>query len=154
MVDITLKPLFELRIETALGSTHVGRTPLGYERRIVPVTGGSFIGERLSGIVLPGGSDAVTMRPDGGMHLDVRLVLQTEHGDMIYMTYVRRRHGPPEIMQRYRRNEAVAFGEDYFRTVIQFEASSERLVWLNGILAVGAGSRLAEGPVYEIFEIS
>jgi hypothetical protein len=153
MVEIKLRPLFDLRIETANGATHIGPVPTGYQRRVVFVTGGSFEGERLRGTVLPGGGDFLIMRPDGAMHLDVRLVLETDKGEMIYMTYVGRRHGPPEVMERYKKSEPVAYGEDYFRTIVQFETAAGHLSWLNGILAIGAGYRTAEGPIYEIFEI-
>jgi hypothetical protein len=153
MVEIKLRPLFDLRIETANGATHIGPVPAGYQRRVVFVTGGSFEGERLRGTVLPGGGDFLIMRPDGAMHLDVRLVLETDKGEMIYTTYVGRRHGPPEVMERYRKSEPVAYGEDYFRTIVQFETAAVRLSWLNDILAIGAGYRTAEGPIYEIFEI-
>ncbi|MFD2857765.1 DUF3237 domain-containing protein [Seohaeicola zhoushanensis] len=107
----------------------------------------------MTGKVRSGGGDFLTIRPDGGYNLDVRLVLETEMGELIYMTYVGRRNGAPEVMDRYKRNEAVAAGEDYFRTIVQFETAAPRLFRLNDILAVGTGLRLASGPVYEIFEI-
>jgi hypothetical protein len=47
----------------------------------------------------------------------------------------------------------VAYGEDYFRTTVQFETAAARLSWLNDILAIGAGYRTADGPIYAIFEI-
>jgi hypothetical protein len=153
MVEISLKPLFTMQADTANGATHIGPVPVGYQRRVVFVTGGRFDGGRLSGRILPGGGDFLMMRPDGGMHLDVRLVLETDAGELIYMTYVGRRHGPPEVMERYKNSEAVAYGEDYFRTIVQFETAAPRLAWLNGILAIGAGYRTADGAVYEIFEI-
>lgn len=153
MVEVSLKPLFKMQADTANGHTHIGPVPVGYQRRVVFVTGGRFEGERLKGRVMPGGGDFLMMRPDGGMHLDVRLVLETEQGELIYMTYIGRRHGPPEVMERYKTSSPVAYGEDYFRTIVQFETAAPRLMWLNGILGVGAGYRTAEGAVYEVFEI-
>src|SRR5260370_29244683 len=99
MVEIERRPLVDLRIETANGATHIGPVPAGYQRRVVFVTGGGFEGERLRGTVLPGGGDFLMMRPDGAMHLDVRLVLETDKGEMIYMSYVGRRHGSPAVME-------------------------------------------------------
>lgn len=153
MVEITLAPLFRMQADTAHGSTHIGPVPVGYERRVVFVSGGRLEGDRLRGQVMPGGGDFLMMRPDGGMHLDVRLVLETDEGELIYMTYVGRRHGPLDVMERYKTSSPVAYGEDYFRTIVQFETAAPRLLWLNGILAVGAGYRTDEGAVYEIFEI-
>lgn len=153
MVDVTLKPLFRMQADTANGATHIGPHPLGYERRVVFVTGGRFEGAEMRGRILPGGGDFLMMRPDGGMHLDVRLVLETDQGETVYMQYVGRRNGPPAVMERYRTSSPVAFGEDYFRTIVQFETASPRLSRLNNVLAIGAGWRSADGALYEVFEI-
>jgi len=78
MADIKLRPLFTVKADVD-GPLHlIGALPLGYTRRVVYVTGGRFEGERLKGKVLPGGGDSVIERPDGGLHLDVRLTLQTD----------------------------------------------------------------------------
>lgn len=153
MVEVKLKPLFRMQCETGNGHTHIGPHPLGHQRRVVFVTGGEFDGEEMRGRILPGGGDFLTMRPDGGMHLDVRLVLETDRGELVYMTYIGRRNGPPEVMERYRTSSAVAYGEDYFRTIVQFETAAPRLARLNDILAIGAGYRTVEAAIYEIFEI-
>ncbi|MCE2829890.1 MAG: DUF3237 domain-containing protein [Sphingomonadales bacterium] len=55
----------------------IGKTPSGL-RRIAPVTGGTFSGDRLNGTVLPGGNDWVINRADGVMVIDVRLTLQSD----------------------------------------------------------------------------
>ena len=52
---LRLQPLLKAEI-TLAPAQEVGETPHG-RRRIVPITGGSFRGERLSGRVLPGGAD-------------------------------------------------------------------------------------------------
>jgi len=55
-------------------------------RLIVPISGGTFTGPRLKGtIVLPSG-DWVVQRPDGSRVLDVRILLQTDDGQKIYMS--------------------------------------------------------------------
>jgi hypothetical protein len=41
----------------------------------------------------------------------------------------------------------------YFRTAILFETAAEKYGWLNGIIAIGVGSRPPEGPVYDVFEV-
>jgi hypothetical protein len=58
------------------------------------VPSGSFEGERLSGEVLGGGSDWQSVRTDGSTTLDVRLVLKTEDGALVGMTYRGMRYGP------------------------------------------------------------
>src|SRR5690606_38529743 len=79
MNDIQTKFMFRLSLE--VGSHHVvGTTPVA-SRRIAPVTGGTFEGPELSGIVLPGGTDWISVDPNGTwFRIDVRLPLQTSDG--------------------------------------------------------------------------
>ncbi|MCK9519166.1 MAG: DUF3237 domain-containing protein, partial [Dehalococcoidia bacterium] len=53
----------------------------------VRVTGGTFEGAKLRGIVEDGGGDWVTVRPDGSIKLDVRVTLKTDDGAYILATY-------------------------------------------------------------------
>jgi len=130
----------------------IANTPIG-GRKIVMVIGGSFEGERISGKVLPGGGDWALTRADGSLVLDVRLTLETEEGDLIFITYRGVRHGPDAVMKRLSAGEAVDPSEYYFRIAPLFETASERYGWLNRIICVGAGERLKQGPRYTIFEM-
>ena len=47
------------------------------------------------------------LRPDGVLQLDVRLTLQTDDGQLIYMTYRGHRHGPADVMDRLGRGEVA-----------------------------------------------
>jgi hypothetical protein len=151
MAEIRTAPLFTLTLQVA-GMQAIGATP-GGNRRIGLVAGGSFQGERLRGTVLPGGADWIMLRPDGATTLDVRLVLQTDDGATIGMTYRGMRHGPPAVMERLNRGENVDPAEYYFRTAVAFETAAPRYDWLNRIVAVGTGRRPPEGPVYDVFEV-
>jgi hypothetical protein len=150
---ISLRPLFTIKIEVNGPQQLIGELPHGYTRRIMAATGGHFEGERLRGLIVPGGGDSVLERPDGGLHLDVRLTLETDAGEMIFMTYAGRRNGPPEMMQKIVKREPIPRGADYFRVAVQFETGAPRLRWLNDILAIGSGYRDPDGPGYEIFEV-
>jgi Protein of unknown function (DUF3237) len=103
--------------------------------------------------VEPSGSDWIYQRADGAMALDVRLVLKTEDGALIGLTYRGFRHGPAEVLARLGSGEAVDPSEYYFRTAMFFETAAERYDWLNRVVAVSTGRRLPEGPVYEVFEV-
>jgi len=154
MTPITLTPLFRIKAIVTAPAQLVGAVPHGFTRRVMVVSGGNFEGERLSGTVLPGGADVVLERPDGGLHLDVRLVLETTQGELVYMTYNGRRNGPtPEIMRKIVNREPVAPGTDYFRVVVQFETAAPRLAWLNDKVAIGTGTRELDGPVYDVWEV-
>ena len=51
------------------------------------------------------------------------------------------------------RGEAVDPSEYDFRIAAFFETGAEKYAWLNNIISVGYGERLAKGPRYTIFEI-
>ncbi len=151
MTDVRTGLLFQMSLRTG-GAQMLGKTPLG-DRRIVPVTGGAFEGPKLKGSVEPGGSDWILLRPDGALQLDVRLSLRTDDGALICMTYRGYRHGPPAVIERLNRGEAVDPAEYYFRIAPFFETSSPRYDWLNRVVAIGLGHRPPEGPVYRVFEV-
>jgi hypothetical protein len=131
----------------------LGATPNG-ARRIATVTGGTFKGERLSGRLQPApGGDWLLLRPDGTTILDVRVTLETDDGELIYMTYRGVRHGPPEVMARLAQGEAVDPTSYYFRTTPVFETASKKYDWLNRIVSVATGRREASGPIYEVYEV-
>lgn len=69
------------------------------------------------------------------------------------MTYRGYRHGPAEVMERLNKGKIVDPSKYYFRVAPFFEPGTEKYTWLNRIVAVGAGSRLPSGPVYEIYQI-
>ena len=147
---VRTRPLFLMRLNVRKLQI-VGPTPGGL-RRVGVVYGGSFTGERLSGEVLDGGNDWQIVREDGSTTLDVRLVLKTTDGAVIGMTYRGIRRGPPEIMAKIERGEVVDPTSYYFRIAPFFETSAAQYGWLNGIVAIGIGHRLADGPVYSVFE--
>jgi hypothetical protein len=90
------------------GMVSIGQTPAGM-RRIAPVTGGHFTGERLNGKVLPGGNDWVINRSDGVMVIDVRLTLQTDDEALIYLTYQGRVLANADAMARLNARQPVRF---------------------------------------------
>ncbi|MDA0231769.1 MAG: DUF3237 domain-containing protein [Proteobacteria bacterium] len=149
---IQTKLLFTMPLEVEMPLQMVGVTPIG-DRRIAKVTGGSFAGPEMTGTILPGGGDWLLLRTDGTLQLDVRVILKTDDDALIYMTYRGFRHGPPEVMERLNRGEEVDPSEYYFRIAPFFETGADKYDWLNRIVTVGTGHRLASGPVYEIYQI-
>jgi hypothetical protein len=149
--SVRTRPLFVMRLAVRPLQI-VGAAPSAY-RRVGVVFGGSFSGERLSGEVLEGGSDWQTLRGDGATTLNVRLVLKTKDDALIGMTYRGLRHGPPEVMARIDKGEAVDPASYYFRMAPMFETAAPTYDWINRIIAVGIGHRLADGPVYSVFEV-
>ena len=131
----------------------LGDTPAG-QRRVFIVSGGQFAGDRLQGEVLPqASSDLLLVRKDGTSQQDVRLILRTDDGGLILMTYRGVRHASPEANARIARGEQVAPSDYYLRTAPFFETSSPDYAWLNKIVSVAIGERLTETVRYEVFEI-
>lgn len=148
---VRTQPLFVMKV--AVGAIHPAGGPAGAERRISDVIGGTVTGDRLSGVILPGGTDWQTIRDDGSALLDARIVIRTDDDALIAMHYSGIRHGPPEVLARIARGEEVDPTAYYFRIVPGFSTSAPRHEWLNRIVAIGIGHRLADGPVYSIFEL-
>lgn len=144
------RPLFVLR-EAVPPLIVIGQTPNAF-RRIGVIQGGSFEGERLSGDVVTG-NDWQAVRTDSCIKLDVRLVLRTTDGELIGMTYTCLRAGPPEIIAKLDTGETVDPTSYYFRMNPMFETAAPKYDWLNRIIAIGVGHRLADGPLYSIFEV-
>lgn len=149
--DAKLRHLLTMRLDVRPLQI-VGATP-GAMRRIGVVPGGEFVGERLSGAILEGGSDWQDVRKDGSTTLDVRLVLQTAGGALIGMTYRGVRHGPADVIRQLESGATVDPASYYFRIIPMFETAAPEYDWLNRIVAVGIGQRSAAGPVYNVFEL-
>jgi hypothetical protein len=149
---IRTRLMFVMRLEVKPPLVVGPVIPEGY-RRIGVIPGGSFEGERLSGKVLDGGSDWQTVRREGAVILNVRLVLRTNDDALICMTYSGVRHGSSDVIAKIDRGEAVDPASYYFRVNPMFQTAAPQYDWVNHVVAVGVGHRFADGPVYSIFEV-
>ena len=114
---------------------------------------GSFEGPKLKGTVLPGGGGWSLMRRDDVLEIDVRLILETDDKQQIYMTWKGLRHGPKEVIDRLNRGETVDPGAYYFRTTPYFETSSEKYGWMNRICSIATGSLGANARTLDVFQV-
>lgn len=151
MPELQSEYLFTIRV-TVDSLQDIGQVPLG-TRHIDMLGAGSFEGPKLKGEVLPGGMDEKTIRSDGAMNPNVRLVLRTDDGVLIYMHYTGVRHGSAEVMARIAAGEVVDPSEYYLRNTPYFETASEKYGWLNRIVAVGVGRRMPDHAAYDVFQI-
>jgi hypothetical protein len=137
---------------TTAPTQNLGQGPHG-ARTTFPITGGSFEGPRLRGVVLPGGADWGILRADGVLELDLRITLETDDGALIHMTFEGLRHGTPEAEAAFRRGEVADPASYYFRTTPRFETAAPKYAFLNRLLAIGTGEIRASGPIHIIDEI-
>ena len=113
------------------------------DRQVAPAAGGTFEGPHLRGEILPPLPDYLVHRADGITEHDIRAVLRTEDGALIYMEY-------PGIGHRNSLGPLgeLAEGELYFRVTPRFETAAEQYRWLNGVVAVGVFEGFREGAIH------
>jgi Protein of unknown function (DUF3237) len=146
---------FVLEARVTIGPViDIGETSYG-QRRIIRITGGTFLGPRLAGTVLDQGEDTQLVRPDGVTELAARYTLRTREGTLIYVTncglIVPGRdgggpaHSAPPVPQ-------------YVRTIPKLEAPrGGEYEWLNQALYVGTLNPLPPAQhavVVRFFEVT
>ena len=152
MRELKSNRLFTLTIKVQ-PTIELGDTPAG-KRRVFVVTGGQFEGDKIRGTVMPIiGSDLLLVRADGSAQQDVRMLLKTDDGALVLMTYRGVRHASDEVNARIARGEPVSGTEYYLRTAPFFETSSPKYSWINKIVSVGVGEKRTDAVIYEVFEI-
>ncbi|HXA31348.1 MAG TPA: DUF3237 domain-containing protein [Acidimicrobiales bacterium] len=140
------------RLEATVGEIlDVGDVTQG-RRRVVPLTGGTFTGPELNGTLLPGASaDWQIVLTDGTTLGEIRYMLQTEGGDLLYVQSRGVRHGSAEVLARLGRGEDVDASEYTFRTSTQIETASVALAWLNKGVFISVAGRQPGGVIYETY---
>jgi hypothetical protein len=126
----------------------------GNLRRMIPIVGGEVLGPRIQGKVLPGGADFQIMRADGVTDLHARYVIKIETGQLIYVENSGVRYGPPELMEKLRRGEAVDPALIYFRTTPRFETAAPGFEWLMRNLFVCSGARFPDRVEMRFFQVT
>ncbi len=136
---LTLVPLAtmvaELRPPRVLPNTPAGT------RMIYEVVSGSISGERLNAkLVGDAAADWLLVGPDGTGTLDVRSLVQTDDGALVFLQY----HGRVDL--------SAGADAPLFSTP-RFETGDKRYSWLNKLQAVGKGSLVGTTLTYELYEL-
>jgi hypothetical protein len=147
--ELTL--LLEIRASLA-APINVGDVPEG-KRRVVPIAGGTFVGPRLRGNLLPGGADWQYLRPDGVMMVEAQYLLRTDDGVVIQVNNRGMRHGPEEVMRRLGAGEDVDPAEYYFRATPRLSAPAGSYDWLNRCLFLCTGARYPDAVALWFYEV-
>jgi len=119
-------PSTRLAWEAVVGIAPVidmGDSPLG-KRRMIPITGGTFVGPRLRGKVLPGGADRQLVCKDGVTLLNALYEMQTDDGVVI------------TILNRVTIDPS-ATPTPYARSMVEATAPEGPYGWLNRRIFVG-----------------
>ena len=137
----TIEPVFLFSVEAQIGSIHsLADGPQG-PRMIVPAAAGEVSGPSLNGKIVPGaGVEWATLRADGSIKADVRLVLETDDGATVLMVY---------------QGIALPDGDSLKVTIAPlFETDDARYAWLNNVQAIGLGVPTEKGINYDIYQMN
>ena len=149
-MNTRLLMMMHVKVGTLL---NIGAVPHG-TRRTAPLSGGTFEGPQLRGIIMSGSSaDWQLLRSDGVLEMDLRFTLRTDDGALISMSSFGLRHGPPEVIAAIGRGETVDPSTYYFRTMPRFETAHPAYSFLNRLIAAATAERRPEGPIYTIHEV-
>jgi hypothetical protein len=135
------------------------RYPIDSSTVIVNVRPGGWVkGPRVSGKIIPPGGDWLRFMPSGVTRLDVRLLIETDDGAYIYMTYNGIAVLSKEVTDALSRGEVVTDKTvPYFVAAPTFQTSSEKYGWLNKVQAVAKMVELKRGDgayiKYDVFVV-
>jgi hypothetical protein len=116
--EFVYEAVVEIAAPVEVGDTASGR------RRYIPITGGTFEGATIRGVVLSGGADWQTERRDGVTEVDALYSMRCDDGTVIIV----------------RNCGVIVSGGAYMRTAPRFEAPEGPHAWLNQAQFVGSVS--------------
>jgi hypothetical protein len=121
-LKVTIDPVMKLGI-TARG-----------ERIIIPISGGTFEGPKMKGIVLSGGADyQYSKNEKGRTEIEAIYTIKTDDNVLIHIRNVGLIYSPPKIIN----TENSDFGKVYFRAAPKFEAPIDsKYDWLNNAIFI------------------
>ena len=121
----------------------------------VPAAGGWVDGPRIKGKFVGPGGDWLRVMPSGILRLDVRGMIQTDDGDLIFVSFNGAIQCSKEQSDRLNAGEELKTGDCYFITAPTFETKSEKYGWINAVQAVGKMTSLKGGDHidYDIFAV-
>jgi hypothetical protein len=126
----------------------VGNTAHG-ERRIIPITGGTFEGPKLKGTVLNGGADyQFANRENTRTEIEAIYTIKTDDGVLIHIRNVGLSIKSPENIEKLAKGEPMDLSKNYFRAAPKFEAPNDsKYSWLNDAIFVCRGIPTGKGYV-------
>lgn len=125
-----LKEAFRITVKLA-PSIDVGPVPTGI-RRIIPIVGGTFEGERLHGEILPVGADWNLVQPNDIMLVSARYMLKTHDGVVISILNEGWAHIDDAMMAKIMADELAPDDEGWYCMLHpRFEAPPGAYQWLN-----------------------
>lgn len=123
------------------------------ERLHIPITGGRVHGPRLSGTILPGGSDWPVIGADGNSRIEAHYTIQAHDGTLIYIVNKALRVSSPDVTRRLRAREKVSPDDFYLRGTPVFDAPDGPHQWLREtvfVCSVSPAGAVVQIDVYQV----
>ena len=114
---------------------------------------GAFEGDRLVGTMRSNSGDWLVLGTDNIGRIDVRSTLETDDGELIYMTNTGRIVIPEEELGQVGDGEHLTSDRFYGRSAPLFETGSEKYSWLNGLATIAIHEIAIDHVDYRIFEV-
>lgn len=144
---------FAFDIRARIGAPLDGGPGRHGHRRVIPITGGTVEGPRLSGRVVPGGADYEVQRADGCSMVEAHYAIEADDGTPIYIRNEGLFVAPSEVIARVDAGETVAPEEYYFRTAPRFDAPDGPHGWLSDRLFVAEARFSPSEVVIRVYEV-
>ena len=88
------------------------------------------------------------------LDIGAHYVIRTPDGALVEVQSEGLRHGPPEVMARLARGEAVGQDEYFFRTLMRFTTGHPDWLHLNKVMAVACGEREASRVRLDLYRLT
>ncbi|GII80947.1 UPF0311 protein [Sphaerisporangium rufum] len=142
---------FMCSIEVRFGEIATVRTPTG-TRMLFPVVDGTVEGPRLSGRLIPGSIDWVTVGSDGIGRIDVHAMIAT-HDDALIELTATGRSVLGEHAAGFLAGEEVSGHDAYLRISPLFQTTDPRYSWVNGLVTVARCDLSLMGIRYQVSSV-
>jgi hypothetical protein len=113
--------------------------------QIVDIPSGWVEGPGIKGKVLPPSGDWLRTPASGVTRLDVRIVVQTDDDQMVYISYNGIFQCSKESLEKFVNGELLKADDCYLIVAPMFETSSGKYSWLNSVQAIGKMVELKRG---------
>lgn len=142
-----LEFVVELKVTTDKAMI-LGQTSHG-QRRIIPITGGTFEGPELKGVVLNGGADyQYANNENTRTEIEAIYTIKTDDGILIHIRNLGIITRSKEIAEKLAKGETIDPSQIYFRAAPKFEApNNSKYNWMNDAIFVCKGIPSGKGYV-------
>jgi len=134
--------------------------PIDNSLLIVNVLPGGWIkGPNIKGTFLAPGADWLRIMPSGVLKLDVRAVMKTDEGDLLYFSYAGLLQHTEESFKKMNNGEVVKASDvAYFYTAPTIQTGSKKYDYLNRVQLINKFVELQFGPngsyiIYDVFAV-